>query len=241
MKMSEFEYDPKLDMYVEVDVANRFILKTFKWMFVGIFITALPIIAAILDRSILIFLVRNSYIPMMSSFAALFIGMFIRNNSLSLERTKLMFVTYSFLQGIALSFLALYNTRLLLSVTATTVVLFSILAVYGYFTKDDLTNIGNYLAIALLLLIVMSILNIFTSNRFDMVLGYLGAIIFLGFIAYEVNKIKHMSGYISNRYSSVEIEKYAIYGAFSLYLSFINLFLSILKILSKNDKSNNKR
>ena len=112
-----------------------------------------------------------------------------------------------------------------------TAIIFGIFAFIGYVTKIDLTKIGTYLIMALIAIIICSIINIFiNSNTFEFILSIISIIIFVGFTAYDVQKIQRMSNY-----NLIPEENLAIYGALELYLDFINLFIDLLRIFGKNN------
>lgn len=106
-------------------------------------------------------------------------------------------------------------------------VLFGVMSVFGYFTKRNLDNMGAYLLIALIAIIIASIINLFIgSTVMQMVISAIAIIIFLGFTAYDTQQIREM---VSVEYeSSVAVE---VSGALTLYLDFINLFVNLLQII----------
>ena len=119
-----------------------------------------------------------------------------------------------------------YNPSLITSAFLGATVLFTTMATYGAVTKKDLTSWGSFLLVGLIALIIVSIINLFTgSPAVDFALSGIGVIIFLGFTAYDVQKIQELVAYESN--TNIEV-----IGALSLYLDFINLFLNLLKLLS---------
>ena len=122
----------------------------------------------------------------------------------------------------------LYTSSSLISIFIITAIIFALLAFYGYTTKRDLTKIGTIALIALLAIIIAGILNIFIfkSTMFDTALTIIGVLIFIAYIAYDVNKVKQLMLAIGE-------EKAAVYGAFQLYLDFINLFIRLLELFGK--------
>jgi uncharacterized protein len=107
-------------------------------------------------------------------------------------------------------------------------VVFGIFAFLGYRTGIDLTKLGSFLIMGLVAIIIGHIVNIFILNSsLDMMLLSLGIIIFLGFIMYDIQKIKNMAYQINDE------EKFAIFGALQLYLDFINLFLRLLRLFGR--------
>ena len=105
------------------------------------------------------------------------------------------------------------------------------MAVYGYFTKENLTKFTQMLMIGLISIILVSLVNIFLRNSgLDLFVSVLGVIVFTIFIAVDVNRIKsNIIAYAVQEDSEI-LNKIEISGALSLYLDFVNLFLSILRI-----------
>ena len=148
---------------------------------------------------------------------------------------KLMFIFYSFLNGITMSVLILaYSQSSIIYAFSGTVVLFTILAIYGYVTREDLTKYSSILKAGVISLIAMGIINIFLkSDTLMWVSSMLGIIVFIIFIAVDVNRIKNnVLNYAINEDMSI-INKIEIHGALSLYLDFINLFIFILRIVGR--------
>jgi FtsH-binding integral membrane protein len=104
-------------------------------------------------------------------------------------------------------------------------VLFGTMSLYGYFTKRDLTSIGQFMFIGLIAIIIASVINIFIGSTVtQMVISALAVIIFLGLTAYDTQKIRQLVS-VGGDTGSQEVA-----GALTLYLDFINLFLSLLQL-----------
>ena len=111
--------------------------------------------------------------------------------------------------------------------------LFGVMAFIGYTTKTDLTSIGKILFMALIGIILATIVNLFVgSSMLNMIVSYIGVVIFTGLTAYDSQKIKNM---LYNADSMDEgMQKIALLGSLPLYLDFINLFLMLLRIFGGN-------
>jgi len=110
-------------------------------------------------------------------------------------------------------------------------VLFAVMSFYGYFTKRDLSNMGDMLMIALIAIIIASLINIFVgSTLVQMVISAIAIVVFLGFTAYDTQNIREqlMDG------DDYVVE---ILGALNLYLDFINLFVNLLQLIGVAPKS----
>ena len=148
---------------------------------------------------------------------------------------KMIFLVYSVLTGITLSAIgAIYDPYAIISAFTGTVVLFTVLAIYGYVTKEDLSKYRSILIVGLIALIVMGGINFFIqSDGLMWISSMLGVAVFIVFIAYDVNRIKNnVISYALHEDAGI-LDKIEIHGALALYLDFVNLFLYILRILGK--------
>ena len=148
---------------------------------------------------------------------------------------RVMFLIYSVLNGVTLSTLGLaYGLDLVVIAFASTVVLFTVLAIYGYCTKEDLTKYTSLLTVGIISLIIMSLINIFLrSDGLMLVTSIIGVIVFIIFIAVDVNRIKsNVIAYAMQEDASI-LDKIEIHGALQLYLDFVNLFIYILRLLGR--------
>ncbi|MHB1278488.1 MAG: Bax inhibitor-1/YccA family protein [Bacteroidia bacterium] len=143
----------------------------------------------------------------------------------------LIFVIYSALNGLTMSFIFLvYTSESVSSTFLVTSLTFGIMSAFGYFTKRDLTSIGNIMYMALIGIIIASVVNIFFHNEMlYWIITYVGVLVFVGLTAYDTQKIKAMN--IIGNEGTDEDRKEAIMGALTLYLDFINLFLMLLRLL----------
>ena len=108
------------------------------------------------------------------------------------------------------------------------------MAAYGYFTKTDLSKIGKILFMALIGLIIATLVNLFMRSAvFDMVLSYIGVLVFVGLTAWDSQKIKRMLAMQPE--ADENAMKLALIGALNLYLDFINLFLYLLRIFGRSN------
>jgi FtsH-binding integral membrane protein len=119
---------------------------------------------------------------------------------------------------------AVFNMGSIVSAFMSAAVLFGVMSGYGYFTKKNLDSIGQFLFIGLIAIIIASIVNIFIgSSVMQMVISAIAVIVFLGLTAYDTQKIRQLV--------SVDNDgKAEVMGALSLYLDFINLFISLLQL-----------
>ena len=143
----------------------------------------------------------------------------------------LMFIAFSILMGMSMSFIFLvYTGGSIVSTFGITALTFGTMAVVGYTTKTDLTKFGSILMMGLIGIIIAMVINWFLqSPRMDWIISGIGVLIFTGLTAYDVQKLKRIGA--GAEYGSENTNKLAIMGALSLYLDFINLFLFLLRFM----------
>jgi FtsH-binding integral membrane protein len=120
-----------------------------------------------------------------------------------------------------------YNMGSIVTAFMGAAVLFAVMSGYGYFTKRNLDSMGQFMFVGLIAIIIASIINIFIgSTVFQMVISAVAIIIFLGLTAYDTQKIREMVSYDNDGRAELT-------GALTLYLDFINLFLSLLQLFGE--------
>jgi len=152
-------------------------------------------------------------------------------NKLSAGMLTILFIAYSFLMGMSLSFIFLVYTSASVYLTfAVTAGTFGVMALAGYTTKIDLSKFGSIMFMGLIGIIIASLVNMFMkSQMMDWVISIAGVLVFTGLTAYDVQKLKKMGSQIDA--SAEPARKFVIMGALTLYLDFINLFLFLLRFL----------
>jgi FtsH-binding integral membrane protein len=142
----------------------------------------------------------------------------------------LLFILYSAMMGVTMSTIFMvYTMSSIASVFFITAGMFLVMSLLGYFTRMDLTRLGSVLFMALIGVIIASLVNIFLkSEMLYWVVSYVAVVVFVGLTAYDTQKIKQMLV----EYGEVDEMGYklALFGALTLYLDFINLFLYLLRI-----------
>jgi len=155
-------------------------------------------------------------------------------NKLPVFVATLMFLGYAALNGLTLSvvFIA-YELALVEKVFFITAGMFGGLAIWGTITKGDLSKMGSICFMALWGLIIAGIVNIFMrSSGLDWICSFVGVLIFSGLTMYDAQKIRLMAAQ-EGVMDATAVRKVGIMGALALYLDFINLFLHILRFMSK--------
>jgi FtsH-binding integral membrane protein len=214
---------------------QRFFVKVYAWMALALSVTALISFWASSSPQAIQFLTGYEYtfmILLMIEFllVAFLVGWIMK---MSPETAGVVFLLYSMLNGLTLSVIFLiFTTDSIVTTFLITAGTFILMSIYGYFTKSDLTTLGNILFMGLLGLILASVVNFFFQNEvFYWITTFAGVIIFTGLIAYDTQKIKKLNQ-LGNE-GTDDDKREAIIGALSLYLDFINLFLKLLRIFGK--------
>lgn len=213
-------------------VNNQTLSKTFGWMFIGLLVTFLTGYVVSLNENML-YNIMSTWGMILCIVVELGLVIFLSARITKMQPTtaKISFLLYSFVSGLTFSSIFMvYSLNSIMYVFLITAVVFAIFAAIGAFTKIDLTKIGSYLLMALLAIIICTIVNIFlNSTSFDLFLSIIIIIVFIGFTAYDVQRLKRLSGT-----GIINEENLAIYGALELYLDFINLFLELLRLFGSS-------
>jgi len=156
-------------------------------------------------------------------------------NKLSISTLMIVFILYSLLTGMSLSFIFLaYSTSSIAMTFFITSGTFGTMALLGYTTSTDLTKFGSILYMALIGIIIASLVNWFMqSEGLDYIISIIGVLIFTGLTAYDVQKLKRIGAGVE--YDGETKQKLIIMGALTLYLDFINLFLFLLRLFGSRD------
>lgn len=210
---------------------NKIMSKTFIWMFIGLIVTFLTGFGVSHNETMIINIFKNStYLILAIIELVLVIVLSAKVRSMNKNTARIFFILYSFVSGLTFSSIFIvYELTSILYVFLLAAIIFLVFGLIGYFTKLDLTKIGTYLMMALLAVIICFIINIFTgSETFDLVLSIVSILIFIGFTAYDVQKIKLLAE------ENIEEDNLAIVGALNLYLDYINIFLHLLSIIGNS-------
>lgn len=210
--------------------------KVYLWMTLALVITGFTAFGIASNPGIAYAIVTNRLLfwGLIIAEFGLVIGISGAINRLSVVTATLLFVLYSIVNGATLSVIFMaYTMSSIASVFFITAGLFGVMAFIGYTTKTDLTSIGKILFMALIGIILATIVNLFVgSSMLNMIVSYVGVVIFTGLTAYDSQKIKNM---LYNADSMDEgMQKIALLGSLTLYLDFINLFLMLLRIFGGN-------
>ncbi len=210
---------------------NKIYSKVFLWLFIGLLVTFLTGFYTTTNQDALEMIYANGFCWILAIIEiGLAIFFSVRIHKMKPTTAKICYLAYTFLSGLTFSSLFIvYQLESILFVFLITAILFLIFALIGHFTKIDLGKIGIYLVMILFGVIICGIINIFLKNdTFDIIISSISIIVFLGFIAYDIQKIKRLNGYLAE-------DNLAVLGAFELYLDFINIFIDLLRLFGKSD------
>lgn len=221
--------------YIPADVRDTrvtaFLSKVYGWMFLGLLITAGTALVVASSPFLIETLILNRLL-----FWGLILGQLGLVFFLSLRVEKVapataagLFLLYSAMVGVTTSvILLIYTGASIVSTFMITAGMFGAMAVYGSFTKRSLAGVGQFMFMGLIGLIIASIVNIFWANSaLYFVISVVGVIVFTGLTAWDAQRLKAMAVALPDG----RVGSYAVVGALSLYLDFINLFFFLLRLL----------
>lgn len=232
--------------YVEIDMDSlalepefqsgltRWYTGIYMWMMAGMATTALS--AWFLTESGIIFTVMSMQFGFMGVlFAKLGLVWFVgsRLETLSLAVVRATFFTYSAMLGFVFS-LVLLTTSMedLMTAFGVTVGTFGSMALYGGITKKNLSAWGSFGMMGAIGMFIAGIINMFLgSSMISFMMSVVGVIAFSALTAYDMRKLREQFavGFVSG----TDMRKYSVYGALNLYIEFVNLFLSILRLIRR--------
>ena len=215
---------------------NQFYAKVYAFVGIGIGLSALvsALMLTVFQAQLTYFLMHGRLWLMIATFAEL--GLVFVASSMAAKNSPAalpVFLVYSVLNGFTLSFVvAFYTPGTVLSAFVSSALLFFVMAAIGIFTKKDLSGMGRALMAALVGLIIAMVVNLFLANSFfDYMISIAMVLVFSGLIAWDNQKIR----YVYEQSRGQVATGWIISMALSIYLDFINLFLSILRIFGRND------
>jgi uncharacterized protein len=229
------------NLLTETSVQHKFLNKVFMWMFVALLLSSASAYYFSHTAFLSSYLVNDNGITGLGKLFRFLPLIFVLTmsfgyNKMSSGLLSFLFVAYSIATGISLSFIFAYYTSSSITICFVTAsAMFGIMAVMGYYTKANLTSFGQLLRMALIGLIIATLLNLFfQSSQFDYILSFISVAIFTGLTAYDMQKLKNIATGVDTNGDAIaitEVNKMAVYGALQLYLDFINIFLSLLRLM----------
>lgn len=202
-------------------------------MGIGVFATL--IFAAVIQSLGLVPVLFSGILGYIIIFAPLVMSLYLawKGNDMSTGAIKAWYFAFAAAMGLSLSLIfQVYTGASIAMALVGTTVSFGALAGWGYFTKKDISGWGPFLFAGVIGLIVAGVVNIFVaSTALQMTLNAITILVFLGLTAYDMNRIRDMF-WNSDR---SEIERMQWFAALSLYINFINIFVSILQLFGSKD------
>jgi FtsH-binding integral membrane protein len=232
MALSELSSNSRFPAALPVaERVNAFLRAVYAWMAVGLAITAATawmiagspaIVRAIATNRILFWLLLGGQLGIVIALSA-------RVDRMAASTASLLFVVYSALTGVTMSFVLMaYTGESVANTFVVTAGMFGGLALYGTTTRRSLAGMGSFLFMGLIGVVLASVVGIFWhSDALQFVISFIGVIVFSGLAAYDAQRLKAMA--LATPAGATET--YAIVGALALYLDFVNLFLFLLRFL----------
>lgn len=225
---------PRHDAMSITSTVSSVMKRVYLKMFLALVVTALTSLYAATSAAYMNFLVSHSWFMWVLVIAELGIVFALSGaiNKLSSAVASLMFYVFAIINGLMLcTIFYAYSPGAIVKTFFITAATFGAMSVYGYFTSNDLSKIGNYLFYALIGLVIASVVNFFMhSSTLDWIVSIAGVIIFVGLTAWDTQQVKQMAMVTPDGM----VGRLATLGALTLYLDFINLFLFLLRIFGGN-------
>lgn len=225
---------PQEPVFATPDIRDErvgaFLSKVYGWMFLGLLITALVAFAVAASPALVEMFLFNRLMFWGLVIAQLGLVFYLsaRVDRVAPMTAAILFMVYSALVGITSSVILLvYTAASIFSAFVVTAGMFGAMAVFGSVTKKSLAGWGQFLFMGLIGVILASVVGLFWQNdAFQFVICVVGVVVFTGLTAYDAQRLKHMAVSLPDG----RVGSYAVVGALSLYLDFINLFFFILRL-----------
>lgn len=221
--------------FVSADVRDvrvtAFLSKVYGWMFLGLLLTAGTAVVVASSPTLIETLILNRVLFWILLIAQLGLVFYLsaRVDKVSPVTAAVLFMVYSAMVGVTSSIIFLiYTGASIVSAFVIAGGMFGTMALFGSFTKRSLAGVGQFMFMGLIGLIIASVVSIFWFNDVVMfVINVVGVLIFTGLTAWDAQRLKQMAVALPDG----RVGSYAVVGALSLYLDFINLFFFILRLM----------
>ena len=221
----------------EADASRKYLAKVFTWMFIALGVSAFVAYEFYVNAGLMKLIVDPTiggfttlgYVALFSPLAFSLVMNF-GFNRLSYPAILGLFIAYAIAIGITLSILGLIYTKgSIFTVFLSASVVFAIMAIAGYTTHQDLTKFGSILYMIFMGAFVVMLINFFMhSEQLNYIISFVFVALMVGLTAYYMQMLKRIGAGLE--YGSESSKKLVIIGAFVLYTTFINLFMSMLRI-----------
>ncbi len=210
---------------------REFLTAVYSWMGAGLAITAITAwsVASSPQLAASIYTNRPVFWVLVIAQLGIVFALSARVDKLAPATASLLFIVYSALTGVTLSFVLLvYTGASVASTFFVAAMMFAALALYGTVTHRNLQGAGQFLFMGLIGIVLASLVNIFWQNDgLQFVISFIGVIVFTGLTAYDAQRLRAMALALPSGHTG----SYAVVGALALYLDFINLFLMMLRFM----------
>jgi FtsH-binding integral membrane protein len=235
-----YVYDSVVQLDDSATASRKYLAKVFAWMFVALGISAFVAFEFFLTPSLMSLIIdpvaggftglgyAAIFAPVVFSLVASF-----GYTRVSYPVMLVLFLAYAATIGVSLSVLGLiYTGASIFSMFLTSALLFGIMSVAGYTTNTDLTKMGSILWMIFMGAFVAGLVNFFIgSSQFQYILSFVFVAVLIGLTAYYIQMLKRIGAGVE--YGSAESKKLVIIGAFVLYTTFINLFMSMMRLFGR--------
>jgi FtsH-binding integral membrane protein len=217
-------------------VAQGFMSRVYMWMALGLAATAgVSYYTATSPQFIYALFGRGMAVFIILSLAELGIVLYLSARVATMNPTtaSALFFVYAVLNGLTIApIFLIYTNESISSAFFTAAGMFGAMSVYGTVTKRDLTGWGSFFMMGVIGLVVASLINMFIgSEKMSLVIAIMGVLVFTGLTAFDTQKLRRMAENLAG--SEDNAARYAVLGALTLYLDFINMFLFLIRIFGR--------
>ena len=219
---------------IDVRSSNKFLRKVFLYMVLGVAISFGTGIYLYKYNQELIFSLARYFNILGIAGVGMVLGLNFFLEKISAGMARIMFILYSLIIGTIFSTIGfVYSPLAILYAFGTALIIFVVMTIYGFITKEDLSSYRTFFIVGLISLIIMGFINMYLGvGPLYWIETIAGIVIFTGLTAYDINRIKWESYQLANG-DNETVEKMGIIEALELYLDFINLFLYLLRIFGR--------
>lgn len=208
---------------------NSFFSKIYFWMFIGLIISGISSFLTLNSQlGYMIFSNSMFFYGVVGINLAILLLVQFMINKFPLNLSYILYFLYVITEGIVLSWIFLvYELNVILIVFLISALIYLTLAIYGFTTKNNVSNWGTFLFVGMIGVFGASILNIFLKNSmFDLIISAIAVLVFAGLTIYDNQVYKE----IYRASSSKERSKFVVLGALHMYINFIMIFVNLLKL-----------
>ena len=219
---------------IDVRSSNNFLRKVFLYMVLGVAISFGTGIYLYKYNQELLFSLARYFNILGIAGVGMVLGLNFFLEKISAGMARIMFVLYSLIIGTIFSTVGFaYSPLAILYAFGTALIIFVVMTIYGFMTKEDLSSYRTFFIVGLISLIIMGFINMYLGvGPLYWIETIAGIVIFTGLTAYDINRIKWESYQLADG-DNETVEKMGIREALELYLDFINLFLYLLRIFGR--------